>query len=31
MSECKEVSTLLEQNAKLYSDDESKEENGTLY
>lgn len=31
MSECKEVSTPLEHYAKLYSDDETKEENGTLY
>lgn len=31
MSECKVVSNPLEQNAKSYSDDETKEANGTLY
>ena len=31
MSECKAVPTPLEQNAKLYNDDETKEANGTLY
>ena len=31
MSECKEVSTPLNQNMKLYSNDGSKEEDGTLY
>jgi hypothetical protein len=31
MSECKPVSTPLEQNIKLNSDDETKEMNGTLY
>ena len=31
MSECKYVSTPLDQNAKLYNSDESKEADGTLY
>ena len=31
MSECKVVSTPLDQNMKLYSNDGSKEEDGTLY
>ena len=31
MSECKAMSTPLEQNAKLYNDDGTKEEDGTLY
>jgi len=31
MSECKLVSTPLEQNIKLNNDDETKEMNGTLY
>ena len=31
MSECKAVSTPLDQNMKLYSNDEAKEADGTLY
>ena len=31
MSQCKPTSTPLEHNAKLYIDDDTKEENGTLY
>jgi hypothetical protein len=31
MSQCKEISTPLEQNANLHSDDGTKEVNGTLY
>lgn len=31
MDECKSLPTPLEQNAKLYSDDGTKEVNGTLY
>jgi hypothetical protein len=31
MSECKAMSTPLEQNAKLYSEDGTKEADGTLY